>query len=101
MAGDPFTPAEETALAYLLHEYGLDWKLHLRDYSVLDGRSPVSCEKHLWHTDYFGLGGSLKAAVAKLPQAQQGGWPEPDPENPLFLDDPRAEHDHGSPGFRF
>ena len=100
MAGDPFTPAEETALAYLLHEFGLDWKLHLRDYSVLDGRSPVSCEKHLWHTDYFGLGGSLKEAVAKLPRArQEGEWPEPGVI--LFLDDTRAVRDHGSPGFRF
>lgn len=96
-ANNAFTPAEDAALAHLLHYRGADWKLYLGHYTALADRSATACEKHLWHVEYFGLGGTLREAVAKI--APSGVWPEPGVR--LFFDDPRAEADHGSPGFRF
>lgn len=93
-----FSPTEDAALAVLLCDYGVEWKAHIREQSALDDRDPTSCEKHLWHTNYFGLGGTLREAAGKVTHQ---AWPEPDPKNPLFTDNPRAIDDHGSPGFRF
>lgn len=99
MSHDAYTPAEDEALVRLLHKYGAEWKAHVREYSVLDGRAPNDCEKHVWYTNYYGLGGSLVEALTKITPAARA-WPKANPKKPLFLDDPRADADHGSPGFR-
>lgn len=98
VAPNAFTPAEDTALVRLLHAHGADWEAHLRNYSALNNRSPGACLKHLWYTNYYGMGGSMREALLTIKPVEQKAWPKPGKR--IFFDDPRAEGDHGSPGPR-
>lgn len=100
VAPNAFTPAEDEALVRLLHAHGADWETYLRRYSALDNRSPGACLKHLWYTNYYGMGGSMREALRSIKPLEQKAWPEPGKRKHMFRDDPRAERDHGSPGPR-